>query len=88
MKPIRIYLNFALNFVHPLRFVYSQNIKKEELLEENIKSCKATEVSKRFPEIIYYMKNPKKCDLESREPILAVVSDPCLTSSVRNHATI
>ena len=59
MEQIKINSYFALNFVPLLRFVYSQNIKKKELMEENIKSCKATEVSKKFLEIIYYMKNPK-----------------------------
>ena len=51
--------NFALNFASPFRFVYCQNHKKKELMEENIKSGKAIKVSKRFLEIIYYTKNPK-----------------------------
>ena len=43
MKKIKIAMNFALNFVTSLRFVYSKNDKKKELIQEKYQKWQSHE---------------------------------------------
>ena len=83
-------LNFALNFVPQIRFVYSQNQNnKKKELSADLGIISKMAKPRKFPSDIqkYFIitKILKQCDLESQGRLLSVVSDH--SEAERNQAT-